>query len=225
MSGLADLELLNVLTKSSYFILYVILIIGLIRFRKLGQIQVIIFFLCLLLLVNDSITLLLKSRGEQNVWVYHLFVPIGFVLMFKIYSLAIEKGRKVFKYISFLFLAFSLLNSVFFQKPPQFNSNAVIMASFAYILISIYFFFISIKSQIETEDDKSTMIWFNTGVLLSYSGTFVLFLFSEKILLLKVSSELLLAGWVLNTILYILFEVFCLISLCMSQKPSQIQSY
>ena len=225
MSSFADLELLSLLTKSSYFILFLPLIVGLIRFRKLDQIQVVIFFLCVLLIINDSFTLILKSRGEQNVWVYHFFVPLGFILMFKIYSLAIEEGRKVFKYISAVFLVFSLVNSAFFQEPPAFNSNAVIMASFAYILISIYFFFTIIKSQSEIRGDNSTMIWFNTGVLLSYSGTFVLFLFSEKILLLNVSSELLLAGWVLNTILYILFEIFCLISLCMSQKPSQMQSY
>jgi hypothetical protein len=165
---------------AAYFFLVICIpiAIGLYRIRGLDFIQRQVLVLVSIALVNEVLATYLRFQGTNNLWVFHLFVPISFFFMLRIYKEVLKHyySWHFFNFILFFFIIFSLVNSFFIQSIWVFNSNAISLSSAVYIVFSVLYFYQLLRNPASEGLEKSPMFWLNTGVLIYYSSTLILFL-------------------------------------------------
>ena len=203
----------NILIYSSVFFPTIPLIIGFFRWGKLSSIQRILVFIILTTLISDLLTLSLRQTNHNNHWVYHIYVPVFFILLIFLYKKLLANLPQLFFHIlQFSFLFFCLINSLFFQNINSFNSNAVTVAWFIYLYFALTYFYQLLKNPPNGSLIKNPVFWFNTGIILYHSSTIILFGVLNH--LLKQSNEVMYASWVLNIIFTIVLNCFYLLTIC-----------
>lgn len=201
---------LTLLRSLSYYLIFLPIVISIWRVRHLRDVQWMILLIVIVNLINESISRLIFQQGVNNLWIFHIYVPLVFYLTTKLYShrrIGIL-SKKQFKYVFLLFLTVNLINTAIFQPLDSFNSNSVSLASSVYMILSIVFFYRMLR---KSEDEfilSRPIVWFNIGTLLYYSATFLLFMVVEQIISNR--SDILIAAWVLNALFY------CVLNVCYS---------
>ncbi len=209
-----SLDFLKLFLRFSYIILFLPLTIGAFGYKALSKDQKLIFLFVIATFVNDSLSLLLKVLHETNLWVYHFFVPVSFVIVLRVYAHHLSRNlfvNRTFNIVSLTFVALAVINSVWVQKLDDFNSNMISLSSFIYMILAIRYFYRLIKTRKQERLEREPMVWFNTGVLLYHSGSLILFLFVNN--LIDGSPDLLLSSWWMNAILNVMLIVFNAIAL------------
>lgn len=181
----------------SYYLIYLPIVTGVFRFNRLSMFQKLVWALTCVTCISDSVTFVLRKNSVNNLWVYHVFVPVLLLIMTLAYQQTLaSKWHKPLLYTGVLALLFSLINSIWIQPFTEFNSYAIVCAGVLFITFSILFFY---QLLAEASVEKLGLLpefWFNAGVLLHYSGTLILFLFVNYFL--KSASDLLILSWGLN---------------------------
>ncbi len=218
MDGSNPFVRLEIWLKVSYCLIYIPLVIGFIRFKKLSPLQVRIWALVVLTFFSDTLTYILRIRVESNLWVYHLFIPVLVFAMYKIYERElISAPRYVIRGLVGGVALFSVLNTVFWQGTEIFNSNAIVAAGILFILFSLLYYYELINGKTDRGYRFTPMTWFNTGVLLHYSGTLILFFFVNSIR--EQSVDIMLFSWVLNMVFTAVLLGFYSTALWVKQRP------
>jgi len=165
---------------ATYFFVVILIpiSIGYFRIRALDFIQRQVLILVSVALANEVLATYLRFQGINNLWVFHLFVPVSFFFMMRIYREALKESypKGLFTLILILFLIFCVINSFFIQSITVFNSNAISLSWVVYIIFSVLFFYQLLKSPASEGLERNPMFWLNTGVLIYYSSTLILFL-------------------------------------------------
>ncbi len=212
------MDVLSFLSNFSYLLLIIPLAIGMVKRKKLRKEQRLVLVLVAITLVSDSITFYLKVREINNLWVYHFFVPIYFLVLVEIYKqeLSVLFSGKVFDIFRGLWIAFVIVNSIWFQPLNTFNSNAITTSSLVYIILSLAYFYRLLKKPLNYRLETTPMFWLNTGVLLYYSGTLVMFILINNFL--DEDRPAIINFWALNVFFSILFTGFYIVSLLSNPK-------
>jgi len=133
--------------------------------------------------IVQIIALILWLLKKNNMPLLHLYVPVGFALLAWYYRDVLGKliAKGMIDVIILLFLCFSIVNSIFFQSIFIFNSNALTVESILLIILSIFTFIVLLNQQLYsiTERVKLGLSWINSGILIYYSSTLLLFYFSN----------------------------------------------
>lgn len=198
---------LEFLFSITLYIVSVPVLVSLIKYRTLTKWQKKVSVLVFITFLTDLTTFLLKSEGVNNMWVYHVFVPTVFVVMILIYSdhLSHFFTSLQLRVLGIAFVLFSLFNSAFLQTLLEFNTNAIVAASLMYILFSILYFHKRLNVDTKGVDWTVPSLWFNSGVLLYYSSTLVLFSVMNKIN--QGWSDIVIGAWILNLCFYFLLQL------------------
>lgn len=199
---------LNLLSAGAFWLTLITFLVALLRWRLFSGTQRNIAFVVGLTLLNHSLTWFLMSIKESNLWVYHLFVPSLFILMTRIYSQELREmfSRRVFDTITLVFVLLAIVNALFFQGVSVLNPNIIRLMDLVFVGYGVLYFYSMINSIEGPSQARSSMIWFNSGVITYYSGTLILFLLVDTILIDE--EGVLIASWVLNAI----FNLFLLTS-------------
>uniref|UniRef100_UPI0040487971 hypothetical protein n=3 Tax=Roseivirga sp. TaxID=1964215 RepID=UPI0040487971 len=206
-SSAFSLELLELLSDLAFVVNVALALFAIVKWKKLVRNQKMISLIVFLTLVNHTLTWILMSWEIDNNWVFHFYTPLLFLMMTLIYSSLLSEliSPWIFKYSIWAFLTFSVINGLFIQSIKSFNSNTVSVSTLLFVVYSLTFFYRLIRFPAKNDLRKNPMIWFNVGVLTYYTGTLMLFFVVDS--LIKESSELTIAAWVLNA-------AFNLILLC-----------
>lgn len=192
-------------------------LIGLIRYAKLSKFQRHVLNLAILILVNETVTYFMREFEWNNMWVFHLFNPLLVYLILMIYREVLEKFKvKAFKVTVVLYLAFSAVNTFLIQGINNLNTNAIVSSGVLFIILSIMCFYQFLSDKVVSSRGKVAVIWFNSGVLLHYSATLILFFFVNNILTGR--SDFLMLTWKLNVLLTVLLHICYSVSLWVKQK-------
>ncbi|OEK00276.1 hypothetical protein BFP97_01550 [Roseivirga sp. 4D4] len=196
------------------------MLIGVIKFQRLNYLQRLVFIIVLIALVNEALATYLRMRGVNNLWVYHLFVPCTFLVVLRIYKRVFEEviTRRVFNAISIGFLLFAVLNSLFIQPLDVFNSNTITVSSVLYILLSITYFHQLLRGTALLALERTPMFWLNTGVLIYYSGTLLLYVMVNYVAGLGETAKVSISLWALNILFNIILNVFYALALWVSPQ-------
>ena len=210
-------ETFEVLLNVASAMIFLLQLIIVIRWRQFDRLQKLISFIVILTFLNEGTTWLLVYFGEDNLWIYHFYTPITFIFMGLVYSRVLKPVIKVrLIYLGILlFVIFAVINSLFIQDLSEFNSNTVRLSSIFYIVFSILYFFRLLKFPMNISLSKVPMFWLNTGVLVYYSGTLILFLVVDSVI--SDESDLFIASWILNALFNIVLLGFYSVALCL--KP------
>lgn len=163
-----------------------VLLVGIfvmVYYRKLEKTSKIFAWFIVCSAIVQVIALILWLLKKNNMPLLHLYVPVGFALLAWYYRAVLGKliAKGMIDVITLLFVCFSIANSIFFQSIFIFNSNALTVESILLIILSIFTFIVLLNQQLHSiaRSVKLGLSWINSGILIYYSSTLLLFYFSN----------------------------------------------
>jgi len=138
----------------------------------------------LYLIVSGSINLIaILNSHSNNLPLLHLYTVVEFVLLM-LYFISINNNRQVLN-VSYILMAvfpvLCIINVIFFQSKFQYNSYVRPVEGI--ILIGYCFLYFYNSTEVEMTDTWASkpFNWVNTGILLYFSCSLFLFIFSNVI--------------------------------------------
>ncbi len=148
--------------------------------------------------------------GVNNLFLMHLYVPLKFILFTGAYRHFLKgfiSGR-ILVGVMILFAGYCIYNTIFIQRITEYNSYPRALGSLVLAIYAILWYLKSLSRMEITRLRDEPTVWFNTGMLIYFSGTFFVFILSNQILFQSV--QLSKEGWyfsaTLMSILYLLIS-------------------
>lgn len=132
----------------------------------------------------------LARQGIRNHWVYNIGFVYGETILILTYLSVVlnsPKNKVVLKVTAFLFGAFAVLNTLFFDPIDQFHNYSLTIGSILIILGCFYFFYV-VMTQDTYLDAKLWQVpdfWLVSFFLLFYSASMMYFSFLYNIIELE----------------------------------------
>lgn len=186
------------------------IIAGLIRYRTLPfHFKIILFYLLMTAVINTAATIIGRVFHANNMPLFHLYtLAEGLLLIWFYRHLFTEDRKKVYIILQIAFAIFCIMNVLFLQSIYSYSSYTRYTESIICILLALKYF-----AQIALADAKPLKLpafYFNTGIFLYFSGSFILFIFSN-VILQRLPASTMLIFWTghssLVLIMYILFSI------------------
>jgi hypothetical protein len=147
-------------------------------------------------------------RHMNNLPLLHLYTLLEFILLSLFYRKMLQDLKlKYFSHFVGITTVLILLNSLFIQPITSFNSIAKTFTQVTYIGYSLLFFFYL------TERGHRLLNLTNSAVLIYYSASLFIFMFTNVLTDLKDLIPYYNYLWVTNAFLYLLFQLIVLYSL------------
>lgn len=163
---------------------------------------------------------LLFSHQTNNLFFYHIYNPIEFVLYSLFFiSLSKLKGIRDFVYILIpIFLGFVIFSSFFLQKLTENNSYVVLIESIVIIFYCLlYLWYINVY-EIENRAERNPYFWVTIGIMLYFTGS--LFLEGFLHLLMNHGKEIARLYNKIGFVFKYLMCVMCLVGILKSKIPT-----
>jgi hypothetical protein len=175
------------------------------QFNVLSEPLRIIFYYILIALMFEILGWITVLLHQQNHWVTNIFNILEFIFI-SFYFLKIFKIKKIYKVLNY-------------RNINHYNSIAFVISCFALMMLVLYHFYILLYSLEVPRLTTNPYFWISSGVLLYFSGSFFINLFSEFILFNEVHSINQL--WHIQHIILFIFRIFLAIGLWFSKTPIQ----
>lgn len=184
--------------------------------QPLRFLTVLLIFTCIV----EVIARVLIMYKTTNLPLLHLYVPIQFALLACMYQLYLRNifHRYLIPVIILAFSLYSIINSLLIRSVFVFNAYARAIENLLIIILALAYFY---KMLIELKVrylEKHPMFWINSGVLIYFSGSLFLFIFSNYSILYKSISQL---TWISHAFLNISTNIFYAIGLWLSRQNSE----
>lgn len=184
------------------------IVIGSLKIKTLPfNLKIIWFYLLITAVISTSATIIGRIFHSNNMPLLHLFTLIEGVMFIWFYK-CLSQSNKKNKWFIFLqtgFVIICILNALFFQSIYAYSSYTRYVESIICMLFALNFFANIAAS--DTKPLKLPAFYFNTGIFLYFSGSFILFIFSNFILQ-KLSASDMLIFWSSHSTLVLLMYIF-----------------
>ncbi|GAP67856.1 hypothetical protein BA6E_101302 [Bacteroidales bacterium 6E] len=146
--------------------------------------------------------------GVNNLFLVHLYVPLKFILFTGAYRHFLKGfvSTRILVWVVVLFIGYNIFNTMFIQRITEYNSYPRALGSF---LISIYAILWYLKTLTNMEIRRmrdEPVVWFNTGVLIYFAGSFFVFILSNQVLFQSV--QLSKQVWLISsTLMFIFYQI------------------
>ena len=143
--------------------------------------------------------------GVNNLFLVHLYVPLKFILFTGAYRHFLKGfiSTRILVSVMILFLGYCIYNTIFIQRITEYNSYPRALGG---LILAIYAILWYLKSLSRMEfmrlRDEPT-VWFNTGMLIYFSGSFFVFILSNQVLFQSV--QLSKQVWLISSTLMVIF--------------------
>lgn len=186
------------------------IVIGIIKFRYLHfSLKIIWFYLLATAVINTAATITGRVFHVNNMPYVHFYTLIEGLMLIWFYEYLFSKDKN--KWFVILKIAFALacvINALFIQSIYLYSSYTRYAESIICILFSLNYF--AKLAALDNRPLKLPDFYFNTGIFLYFSGSFILFIFSNLILQ-KLPASTTLIFWTghstLVLLMYILFSI------------------
>ncbi len=194
---------------TTYLSMYSVIIpvtIVLFKRNNIIEVQRWIGLLVLITLLSEIIINFLSSNKINSLPAVHLFTALQFAVL----ALVLGKGlsplfsSRFLKGLIITFILFVISDAIFLNGITNFNSFSRPLASFILIFLSLCFFQKTLKELKIKSLDKEPLFWVNIGVLIYFSGSLFIFLFTNYI---KASNDALLTLWGIHAIFNIILNI------------------
>ena len=198
-------DLLSTFVNISSFSIVIPLAIALFQLKTASREQLILTTLVACSFITEVIANLLWYQFINNLAVYNSYALVNFNLLFLLYYYQFgSKTKKFMVFVQILFNILAVLNTLFLQKTSIFNSNLTTSAALVLIACALAYFYKLLKEIKYQKLEKNPLFWINSGVILYYSGSLILFLLGN--VLAYPSLEVALAAWGLNSFFNLLLN-------------------
>lgn len=206
-------NLLRIIYWLGLFVLALSCIFSLVNWQKQFSVVGFLSFYLFLNLATEIIVYCLRGTGINNLPLLHLYTLGEFViysLMYLSFFKLDNKNKRLAGLLTFLVSILIILNSVFVQSIWGFNSYAKTLVQCVIIIYSLSYFFLNYMNKIKNGIIRKVRLFINATILIYYSGSLFVFMFSDYFLrvLGGTPREL----WIINISLNFLFQVAILVT-------------
>lgn len=171
---------------------------------------------------TELVATVLTKNSIENLWLLHIYTLLEFLAWSLFFKSLFPTGRKFQKGFQYFMVVISILiiaNTVFLEPIHGFNSNAKSLVQIILISYVFYYFFRTFgKIDLSNSLHLSTS-FINFAVLLYYSGSLFIFMFSRFLADQNVAVESQHSFWAINAVLLIIFQFLILLSLWIVAFP------
>jgi hypothetical protein len=156
---------------------------GLIKFRAFPMPLRIVAIHVLIAGLVDLAAMILWNYKVNNLFLLHIYTieECGMIILFYSYLLGDAGNRKKFLYVFLGFALLSIANSMFLQPLTRNNTYARSLEAMIIIVCAIMYFLKLLSETKLKSPARSPYFWINTGFLIYFSGSLVLFTLSNYI--------------------------------------------
>lgn len=133
---------------------------------------------------TDSINLLFFRRNHlPTAILFHIYTVLEFCVLALLYKHLFHKERikKNINIVILLFFVFKILDISFFTSIQESDTLAMTLESVVMITFGILYFDQVLREMVIPNLEKHPVFWINSGILIYFSGSLFLFLFSDFI--------------------------------------------
>lgn len=185
------------------------MVLALIRYKDLSkELKVFSWFIFVSAIVQ-CFSLVLWSFSINNLFLNHLFVPLGSVCIAIFYNRLLSRfiNSNVVWIVLALFIITTLINSIFIQPLATYNSYAQVIQCVLVVILSLATFLLLMNhgNYLTNEVDVKSVNWINSGLFIYYASVLILFYFGD-ILIKSFSMEVNRYAWLLHSLFYIIMS-------------------
>ncbi|GAB3996297.1 hypothetical protein GCM10028807_38490 [Spirosoma daeguense] len=190
---------------------YVLIIsvgIAIVRRRFLQAELVYIGLFLLLSLIGELVSLTLSKLHIPNLFLLHLYTPIEFNIIALFYRRFFSNFYPKWLVIALLliFNSFVILNVLFVQPLTVFNTYSRGLESLMVIGLAVLCFYKMLTELDVKHPETYPVFWINTGFLLYFAGSLILFVLAN-ITIEQPNQSLSLMSWGLHSCLFVLMHL------------------
>ncbi len=214
-------EISKQVITASIFVIFLPFGLAMFWRKKLTGPMFVIFCYLILGIAAQLISFITKEYQIKNLPLLHLYTVIEFswITWFYHQAMPVYLPERRTKVIIVIFSVAAALNTLFLQPVTQFNTYIRTSESILVIIFSLLFFYKIISEMKIQRLEKEPLFWINVGFLIYFSGSTLLFIFSNYILPFK--NTLNLYVWSLHAIFSILLYLIQSIGIWMAaHKPT-----
>lgn len=187
-----------------------------VRYRSLGvELRVFSAFVFLSGVVQ-FVSLGLWFARMNNMPLLHFYVAAGFVCLAWFYKTVLTGfiDGVIMWCVTIGFLAFTLVNSLFFQPLLTFNSNALTAEAVLIVILALFTFIFFLNDIVRERSGKDirSLTWINSGLFIYYSSTLLIFYFGATINQLF-SKDLSQYTWIFHSFFSVVMYIFFCVGL------------
>ena len=193
-------------TYLSMFSIIIPVLVVAIRWKTMNDLQRLIRNLVIVTFFSEAIIYALTFFTVNNLPVVHLFTVLQFAILVWVLRKGLKPSfsKKRSWALIFLFSCFAIVDAVFLNGIFNFNSYSRPLASFILLILVLSFFHKTLKELKIKSLHQEPIFWINIGVLIYFSGSLFIFLFTNYI---KASNEALFTLWGIHAIFNILLNI------------------
>jgi hypothetical protein len=180
------------------------LFIAVLKYKYLSDTARIIFYYLIVSVIFTIIGYILRHTIQNNLPLLHIYTVVEFFILTEFFKKAINEknSSKILTVVQIVFTLACIANVFFLQSLFTYNSYSRSLGALLIMLLAINFFARLFTKQLSEKVTKLPLFWFNSAIFLYFSGAFVLFIFSNYVLI---------ADRVTNVILWNIHATFVLI--------------
>lgn len=211
-------ELAWLITNVSKYSVALPALIGVFVYFRLENTQKVILLLVLISVLSEVSAHILGFTGAGQTVVYYLFTCFEFGLLTYVFAHGIRPFFKpsFFVTIAFFLLFFTVLDMFWISGIAQFNSYSTAVEGLILIFFSLTFFYKTLHELKIRYLEREPLFWISTGVLLYFSSSLFIFLFTNYV---NSSTAALFLIWSVHGIFSILLNVFYSTALWVKPNP------
>ena len=143
--------------------------------------------------------------GVNNLFLVHLYVPLKFILFTGAYRHFLKGfiSTRILVSVMILFLGYCIYNTIFIQRITEYNSYPRALGSLVLAIYAILWYLKSLSRMEITRLRDEPTVWFNTGMLVYFAGSFFVFILSNQVLFQSV--QLSKQVWLISSTLMVIF--------------------
>ncbi len=186
-------------------------LLSVVRYKRLSKALKIMTWYLVLSVVTQAVSLLLWKESINNLPLLHVFTVLEFCLLFAWYAVQSKSFLpRIWLFgMPVLFLLFALLDAFVLESLHSFNIYTRSLEAFIFIGCSVHWFIrsITLESKVVTGEQQA-LNYMNAGFFIYFSGSLILFAFSNYIN--HLGRSLLMNIWTLHSLLLIVLYLFIL---------------
>ena len=186
------------------------IITGAIKFTQLpASVRLLWYYLVATALINTAATIVGRGFHTNNMPILHLFTLLEGLMLFWFYQQITDPGKMKngYKILLAAYFLTCLLNAAFIQSIYVYSSYTRYLESIICMLFALNYF--ARIAALGTRPLEAPLFYFNAGIFLYFSGSFVLFIFSN-VILQKLPPSTMLIFWTIHSsfvmVMYLLFS-------------------
>ncbi len=192
------------------------------RFKRFSKL---FWTLCSLLIVAAIISYsayILYQNRTNNMYLLHIYTVLEYTFWSLFYYQLFEKRivKNVIIYLLIVFALFSVGNTIYWQSLEMYNSySRSVEGAFLLCFGIAWFYKVFVNGKI-VKLETHPVFWINAGVLVYFSGSFLLFISNN--FLLELSTQEFFEAWALHGLFLIIHYLFIAIGIWLVKHKKEL---